>query len=257
MEWFSRHFKKVHAENNAPTQIEKRLEELIGLKVPSCDGIGLSPVSKLPAKVFILMQVGLRRTIELTQAAMREMNGQDVSSTCVLVRATLETACLLWEVMRQVKAAVDKGDAADVEELDRSISSTLLGGKSKNWALSAEIAAKNVLTIIQKLTKQMDVPLEGFYEGLSEHAHPNYHGMMATYTESGHKGGITIFTNHREGRTEASTTLALGALATSLDIVKHALAIRTELSDRFSTLVERKIYERGTWPADVEYPVER
>ena len=257
MEWFSHDFKKIHAASGIPAQIEARLTELIDLKVPSCDGIGLSPASKLPAKVFILMQVGLRRTIELAEAAMREMAKEDVSSTCVLVRAALETACLLWEVMRQVETAVKKGDIAGVEELNRSISSALLGGKSKKWALSDEIMARNVLTIIQKLTKQLDVPLVGFYEGLSEYAHPNYHGMMATYTVVGHEGGITKFTSHREGRTKASMTLALGALATSLDVVEHALTMRGALSNRFSTLVEKKIHEGGTWPGDVEYPVQR
>ena len=238
-------------------KVEERLKELIDLKVPICDGIGLSPVSPLPAKVFILMQVGLRRTIELTEASMREIIRQNVSSTCVLVRAALETACLLWEVMRQVESAVNKGDKTDVKELDRLISSTLLGGKSKKWALSEKMVARNVLTIIQKLTKKLDVPLMDFYEGLSEHAHPNYHGMMATYTVVGHEGGITKFTSNREGRTEASMTLALGALATSLHIVEHALTMQAELSNRFSTLVEKKIHEGGTWPPNIEYPVQR
>ena len=56
---------------------------------------------------------------------------------------------------------------------------------AKDFRLSEEIEARNVITIIERLTKKLDLPLMCYFERLSEFAHPNYHGMMATYTVEG------------------------------------------------------------------------
>jgi hypothetical protein len=47
---------------------------------------------------------------------------------------------------------------------------------------------RNVLTIIQRLSKQLDAPLDGFCEALS-----NYHGMMAAYTTTEFEAGLRVF----------------------------------------------------------------
>ena len=86
-----------------------------------------------------------------------------------------------------------------------------------------------------------------FYEGLSEHAHPNAHGMVLLYTDRHHEG-VTYFTERNDRRAKASLILALGALATSLDVIEYALAQHLKLSERLAILAERGIYERGTWP---------
>lgn len=130
------------------------------------------------------------------------------------------------------------------------------GPKAKTFILAEEHVVQNILTIIQRLDKELEAPFGGFYEGLSEHAHPNYHGMMALYFD-GHDGAISKFTDHREGRTKASLILAICALATSLDILVLVAEKRAELSDELAALSERRIHERGTWPADVEYPIRR
>ena len=80
--------------------------------------------------------------------------------------------------------------------------------------------------------------------------------MMALYFD-GHDGAISKFTDHREGRTKASVILAICALATSLDVLALVAERRAELSDELATLSEKKIHERGSWPADVKYPIRR
>ena len=74
MALFDEDIKREFPEHNGPEDIETALDAMRKLKRPECDGIALSPVSKAPAQVMILLQVGLRRTIELTEAAIREIN---------------------------------------------------------------------------------------------------------------------------------------------------------------------------------------
>jgi hypothetical protein len=256
MERFSGEIKRSYAELDGPSHIESVLGTLHGLKTADCDGIALSPVSMMPAKVVILLQVGLRRTIELVEAAIREINRHNLATSALLSRAVLETSCLLWDVMRQVDVAT-QDTGGDMGGLDELLSRALLGGKSKDHMVIEEVQARNVLTIVQRLTKQLDIPLVNFYEGLSEYAHPNYHGMMGTYTEFGLDGGIKVFADHRTDGERAIMLAAIGTLATSVDIVVECFRLLASSLRPLTVLAERAIYDGGTWPSDVEYPVNR
>jgi hypothetical protein len=96
MEQFSADLKEHHSEGDDLTRIEDTLQGLISSRVNESDGFALSPVSRFPAKIAILMQVGLRRTIELTEAAIREANRVSLVSTSVLTGPFLRArACFL------------------------------------------------------------------------------------------------------------------------------------------------------------------
>ena len=258
MERFSADIRLNHSEFDNPGQIEAALERLAAQKVASKDGFRMSPVSTLPAKMFEVMQCGVRRTVDLTDSAIREINGRNVVAACVLVRGVLETSCLLWDLIRRVEQIVEDGDVTDLEKLGKYVSDTLLGHgpKAKTFVLFEGHVVTNVLTIIERLDKQLDAPFMNFYEGLSEHAHPNAHGMVLLYTDRHHEG-VTYFTERNERRAKASLILALGALATSLDVIEYALAQHLKLSERLAILAERGIYERRTWPDDTPYPINR
>ncbi len=260
MEQFSEAVVQLVQEQADPAKIEAALRRLLARKVEAVDGFAVSPVSRLPVKIVVLHQVGVRRVIELTDASIREINRQDVSAMCVLVRAAFETACLLYDVARHLESVVTKGDTAGVDDLDTHLVDVLLGHKSKDWALSEEIVSRNVLTIVQRLTKQLEIPLMWFYEGLSEHAHPNYHGMLATYSavrQPPDDVAITRFTDRREGRTKATTVLAISALVIALDLMEAALDKQEKFLKDFAALAERKVQSEGKWPKDLDYPVQR
>jgi len=257
MEHFDDSVKRDFPEHNTPNDIEAALDTLHKLKVAECDGLALSPVSKLPAQVFILLQAGLRRTIELTEAAIREVNHRHMVTSALLARGTLETSCLLWDVMRQVESVVEKDDTAHVKELLETLSKSLLGSKAKDMMVDESIVARNVLTIIERLSKKLSVPLEGFYSRLSEFAHPNYHGMMATYTQEGFDAATKVFCDCRNTSERALLLSALGALATSCSIVIESFRIAAARLEAAAVLAEKEIHERGTWPPDEPYPVNR
>jgi len=258
MEHFDDSIKRDFPQHNTPNDIEAALDTLRRLRVPECDGIALSPVSKLPDQVTILLQVGLRRTIELSEAAIREIDHRHLVTSSQLCRGTLETSCLLWDVLRQVERLAESGDTANVKELIDTLTSSLLGGKAKGIMLDDAILARNVLTIIGRLSKHLSVPLDGFYATLSEYAHPNYHGMMATYTQEGFKDGATkVFCERRSSSERPLLYAALGTLATSCSIVIEAYRIAASRLQAATELAEKDIYVRGEWPAEVPYPVGR
>jgi hypothetical protein len=258
MEHFDESIKTGFAERNAPSDIEAALDVLQRLKTAECDGLALSPVSKIPAQVFILLQVGLRRTIELTEAAIREINRRNLVTTALLSRGTLETSCLLWDVMRQIESVVQTGDTANITELLGILAKSLLGGKAKDVMIDDSIVARNVVTVIERLSKKLSVPLDGFYARLSEFAHPNYHGMMATYTVAGDRDtAIKVFCDRRASSERALIVTAIGVVATSCSIVVESFKIAAAEMEALAVLAERDIYESGRWPTDEPYPVNR
>lgn len=257
MAHFDESIRQQFPEHNGPEDIEILLDEMRALQRRECDGIALSPVSKAPLQVMVLLQVGLRRTIELTEAAIREINLRNLASTALLSRGTLETACLLWDSMNAIEEVVKTGDPMEVRRLFETFSKSLLGGKAKQLMIDETIEARNVLTIIQRLSKKFDVPLLGFFEMLSEYAHPNYHGMMGTYTEAGSDGGVKVFCDRRASSERALLISAIGTVATSCNIVIESFKIAAARIESMTALAEKATFEAGTWPKDVEYPVRR
>ncbi|MPY87567.1 MAG: hypothetical protein GEU99_06575 [Luteitalea sp.] len=114
----------------------------------------------------------------------------------------------------------------------------------------------NILTIMEKLDKDLDTPFLGFYEGLSEHSHPNAHGMALTYIQT-HKACVTTYTDQNLGRRDVSMSLAISALASALQIADTANRQCDEDRNAFILLAEKRIHEAGTWPADIPYPIPR
>ena len=109
MERFSGAIQSAYEEHECPPRIHEALGRLIERKVPEIDGYLLSPVSSLPSKVADVLQLGTRRTIDLTESSIREINREQVISSCLLVRGVLETACLMWDLTRRVSKDVRAG----------------------------------------------------------------------------------------------------------------------------------------------------
>lgn len=256
MERFDESIKVEFPEHNTPADIETGLDTMHRLTVSVCDGIGLSPLSKVPAQMMIFTQVALRRTVELAEAAVREINRRNLVTSALLARGTLETSCLLWDVMFKAEEVANSGDTKRLAEFHALMSKSLFGGKAKDFRLSEEIEARNVITIVERLTKKLDAPLMGYFERLSEFAHPNYHGMMATYTVEG-GDPRKEFCDGRPGTQRPLILTALGTLATSISIVLRSFEMVAKDLEKLAILAEREIHESGGWPAAEPYPVQR
>ena len=133
MEVFTTPFRELHQDDDTD-KIEATLLALETWLVPEMDGRTFSPTSKLPAKLSDLQQVGLRRTIELSDASIREMNRGNVIASNVLVRAVLETTCLLLDASRLAEKAAHDDDTKVLNGVDKFLMDVLVGFKSKEWA---------------------------------------------------------------------------------------------------------------------------
>ena len=175
METLSAAIRERHTREGSCDAIDIALGELAARKVPEIDGYLLSPVSSLPSKIADLLQLGTRRTIDLAESAIREINLQQVNSSCLLARAVLETCCLMLYLSEQIRQTVQEPNKADLDKLNEFASNMLMGSgpKAKTFYFKEGYVVTNILTIIEKLDTKLETPFIGFYEGLSEHAHPN------------------------------------------------------------------------------------
>jgi hypothetical protein len=168
METFSATVRQTHARDNRCDEIDAALAQLAQRKVQEIDGYLLSPVSSLPSKIADLLQLGTRRAIDLAESAIREMNLQQVNSSCLLVRAVLETCCLMLYVSEQVRQTVQEPAKANFDKLNEFAANMLIGSgpKAKTFYFREGYVVTNILTIIEKLDKKLETPFMGVLRGL-------------------------------------------------------------------------------------------
>ena len=245
METLSAALRERHPREGSRDAIDT-LRELAARKVSEIDGYLLSPVSSLPSKIADLLQLGTRRTIDLAESAIREMNLQQVNSSCLLTRAVLETCSLMLYLSEQIRQTVQEPSKADFDRLNEFAINMLVGSgpKAKTFYFMEGYFVTNILTIIEKLDKKLEAPFMGFYEGLSEHAHPNAHGMALMYVET-RTACVTTYTDRKESRATASFSLAIGALASALQMAEMANRHWEQDRLQFTLLAEKNIYEKG------------
>ena len=61
----------------------------------------------------------------------------------------------------QVADVTDEGDTTKLKGLSEVLNKSLFGGRAKDVMVDEAIEARNVLTIIDRLSRKMDVPLDG------------------------------------------------------------------------------------------------
>jgi hypothetical protein len=81
--------------------------------------------------------------------------------------------------------------------------------------------------------------------------------MMATYTEAGAEGGIKAFCDGRASSERVLLITAIGTVATSCSIIIESFKIAAARLESLAALAERAVFEVGTWPKEIEYPVRR
>jgi hypothetical protein len=216
----------------------------------------VSPVAKIPLKARDLLQVALLRSAEITNAFIRVFNAELFVPLFVLSRAVLETGCLSWDLRRRVSIILESRQKAELHDLDRHLMKSLLGGKAKDWLGDPEqYPAPNVLTLVDRLTKAEHPKLRGFYDVLSEYAHPNFSGMQAAYR--------VVDVEARESRfvpkpfDAGGLDMPFRGVCSGLGMAVFAVELYERSLPEFAALCEEAIHEGGTWPEDVNYPLRR
>ena len=240
MERLSDAIRQKHARGNRCEEIDAAIAALVARKVIEIDGYLLSPVSSTTVEDRRRPAAQVRGGASiLPESTIREMNLEGLNSACILARAVLETGCLMLYLSHLVRHAVSDPASADFDKLHGFAFDTLVGSgkKAKTFIFMEGHTVTNILTIMEKLDKDLGTPFLGFYEGLSEHSHPNAHGMALTYVET-HKACVTTYTDQKPGRVDASMSLAISALTSALQIADMANQHWDE--DRIAFILSRR-----------------
>jgi hypothetical protein len=235
-------------------EVEEWYKEAAALRVAQIDPQTFSPVAKVPVKVLVLLQSGLRRVLELTGAFVNEVNAGLFTPPFVTARAALETSCLLYSVTEDVERIVHAHDLPALEEFDKKMMRALLGGKSRVWTHADEYEALNVLTIIDHLTEKMMPKLREMYDLLSEYAHPNYDSMIGVYQRVIRQTEGAKFIDHPAPQFPEALNTAVGMAGFALHLTERAVARYQAILSKFVSLCEEAIQKGGTWPAEMPYP---
>ena len=226
--------------------------------VESISGRELSPVSKLPNKALAIAHTAMRRNLEITRAFAAAFNERLYIPLFVLSRAAVETGCLVFDVYAKTASMLDAHDKAALVDYDERVMRVLLGSKSTAAAGDPEqYQALNVLTVIDRLDKTTHEGLREMYDALSEYAHPNYAGLLESYTEPHPDSGSTEFL--RDPLTanalllEVPFSLVAAGLSMSIIAVEQLRARCEELA----ALCEEALHDEGDWPEGLAYPIER
>lgn len=192
MERFSTEFRTAYAKSEHLDQIERSYDDLVRLKRARIDVPTLVPefhdrgrMPRLPIKIMVLMQVAIRRGLELADSMIRDANAFSYTPVWTSSRSLFELASLIFDAKEKVRAILQGWDEKAYLDLNEHLDNVLLGFKSKEWAPKAppdvELTARNIITIIQRIEKNVIPDFFKLYELLSEVVHPNYMGMLEQY----------------------------------------------------------------------------
>lgn len=254
MEAFSCDLKARYSQLNYGA-VEQLLERAEAAKVAVSRAADVSLIAKIPYKVRDIFQTALRRNLELTASFLVSFNRELFVPLFVTARAVLETGCLVQDVWGRVARVLKARDKAALVEFDEYLMKVLLGAKTKEWVGDAgQYQAPNVLTIIDRLTKEEHPGLRAFYDGLSEFAHPNFAGMHDAYCRIDERAHETRFVDRPFHKRREDLDIPVNAVAAGLDMSVLAVELYERDLLTFTQLCEEAIHDRGTWPDDLPYP---
>lgn len=235
--------------------VEKALKNAENARVPVYKVREVSPIAKIPQKIFDLLQIGLRRNLELGASFINAFNSELFTPLFVIARAVLETGCLVYEMGSRVDQISKQNDKTLLIDFDKNVTKALLGVKSTLWGGDPqECPAFNVLSIIDRLQKSKAPELRNWYDALSEYAHPNYHGMLAVYAEINEGTYESYYIDRPFNQESGILDIPLKAFAAGMEQSTESIDLLNENLAVFVKLCEEVIHDRGTWPKSIPYP---
>jgi len=129
--------------------------------------------SKAPFKLLSLRETLLWRVADMAGAAVSLCQTDRAVPAAVLARAALETTAVLYGLGVMVARVVE---THRVDEFDARAMRMLFGSRNRQTPTEAI----NILTHIDQMDRNFS-GLRSWYDDMSEIAHPNYAGVMASY----------------------------------------------------------------------------
>ena len=177
--------------------------------------------SKLPYKATSFREVLIHRISDVADVAVDLYQNNKLVPAFIATRALVETTAMLYWLHQK---SCDFLEKPDDDSYDEFLMKGMLGSKDG----TTKLQSYNVLTAVDRLDKEFK-GLRQMYDTLCEFTHPNWSGVMGSYSRSDKKKYILYL-----GKEHANPPLAfgLGPLIASLaifqdyynalaDVVKH------------------------------------
>jgi hypothetical protein len=205
--------------------IANRLRNSLPSSITAAD---LGVRSKAPYLLLCAREALIWRTEELARNACDALERDDFAVAAILTRAVTESAAFVWKLMEVLEARQQHSP----QQLHELLMRLLLG--SKRWPEFPR--AFQIMDCIDRIDKR--VPgVRRDYDGLSEIAHPNWHGVAGLYSENDEAQLMTRFGRGLMGA-ESSRGQILNAMIGSLGLFEHAYNRITEIMSVFLAELE-------------------
>jgi hypothetical protein len=227
-------------------EIRERIELLESSLPKRIDGMGLSPISKLPYKALLYREALIWRMAELSREALERFEKNKLVSGIVLARAAIETTAALWYLCTKVESVVTSGVLGNIDDYLMQLT---MGNATEASATDSD-AADPIFprpVKVRAFLKQVEKEIEGFshqYGILSEYVHPNWSGTALLYSKSDAEFGCTIFGQNLRG--ESTRNIGVGNLSVALLLFEKAYGRIGELMPRFIELCESRLQKDYT-----------
>ena len=130
--------------------------------------------SQIPFRVVCLRDILIHRVTHLADQAIEIHAANQFLPLMMTVRAAMETGALLYLLDKKIAAAIE---SEDTKELEVFLKKATIGSRNSD----TEIDAVNILTALDHMSKKFP-PVRKYYDNLSEFCHPNFAGVLASYS---------------------------------------------------------------------------
>lgn len=175
----------------SPAERVARWSESLCKNVPVAGLIARCPVAhkwKAPFRALVLRETLFWRMHDLAQQTLLLTEHQHLLGARTLLRAGIETLALLIFLNYRISAVVAR--QYSFFEFDALTKQLLLGSRTPG----ASHVAISTITVLEKADKEHP-GLKSMYDRFSESAHPNFDGVLYTYSSSDPEKYETSFSN--------------------------------------------------------------
>ncbi len=165
--------------------------------------------SKLPWKADSIRELLFHRVTDIANSALGLVQNNSRVPAVMLVRSLMETTAMVYSLHLKTNTFLSDSNEIDFDDF---LMKALLGSRDE----TTDITSVNILTMIDKVNREFD-GFRAMYDGLCEYTHPNWRGVMLSYSQIDRDN----FTTHLGPvPTEPASGVLLGPFVASLSIFK-------------------------------------
>jgi hypothetical protein len=182
--------------------------------------------SKLPYKATSFREVLIHRISDIADVAVELYESNRLVPAFIATRALVETTAMLYWLHQKPSEFLEKPDE---DAYDKFLMKGMLGSKDR----TTKAESYNVLTAVDRLDKKFK-GLRQMYDTLCEFTHPNWSGVMGSYSRIDKDTYILYL-----GKEQAHPPLAfglgplIGALAIFHDYYNALADVLKAINDRY------------------------